>query len=130
MKIPLLVQVIIAVCLGLLTGHVLPVPIVRIFMTFNGVFSEYLSFTIPLIILSLVAAGIAGLGAKSGWLLLSTVAIAYGSTLFSGFMTYFSCAFSFPKLLAGVTAVAQESADAADVLTPFLTSILNPSWAL
>ncbi|MBQ3350889.1 MAG: dicarboxylate/amino acid:cation symporter [Thermoguttaceae bacterium] len=126
MKIPLLIQVICAVCLGLLLGHVLPVPVVRVFMTFNGVFSEYLSFTIPLIILSLVAAGIAGLGAKSGWLLLTTVAIAYGSTLFSGFMTYFSCAYSFPNLLAGVTVAAQGKADAIDNLAPFFDVNIEP----
>ena len=76
MKLPLLVQVIIAVFFGLLMGHILPTPVVRSFMTFNCVFSDYLGFTIPLIILSLVAAGIAGLGARSGWLLLTTVAIA------------------------------------------------------
>ena len=95
-------------------------------MTFNGVFSEYLTFTIPLIILSLVAAGIAGLGAKSGWLLLSTVAIAYGSTLFSGFMTYFSCAFSFPKLLAGITVGDQGSVEVFDALTPYFDVAIEP----
>ncbi|MBR0238060.1 MAG: dicarboxylate/amino acid:cation symporter [Thermoguttaceae bacterium] len=126
MKIPLLVQVIIAVFFGLLMGRYLPTPIVRIFVTFNGVFSEYLSFTIPLIILSLVAAGIAGLGAKSGRLLLITVAIAYGSTLFSGFLTYFSCAFSFPKLLAGVTVGAQIQTEVLDKLAPFFDVDIEP----
>ena len=126
MKIPLLVQVIIAVCLGLLLGRYLPTPIVRSFVTFNGVFSEYLSFTIPLIILSLVAAGIAGLGAKSGRLLLITVAIAYGSTLFSGFMTYFSCEFSFPKLLAGVTVSAPGEEELINKLTPFFDVHIEP----
>ena len=126
MKIPLLVQVIIAVFFGILMGNYLPIPVVRVFMTFNGVFSEYLGFTIPLIILSLVAAGIAGLGARSGWLLLTTVAIAYGSTLFSGFMTYFSCAFSFPKLLAGVTVSAPEQAETVDKLAPFFDVAIEP----
>ena len=126
MKIPLLVQVILAVFFGLLMGNYLPIPVVRVFMTFNCVFSDYLGFTIPLIILSLVAAGIAGLGARSGWLLLTTVAIAYGSTLFSGFMTYFSCAFSFPKLLAGVTVVAPEQAETIDKLAPFFDVDIEP----
>ncbi len=126
MKIPLLVQVIIAVFFGILMGNYLPIPVVRVFMTFNCVFSEYLGFTIPLIILSLVAAGIAGLGARSGWLLLTTVAIAYGSTLFSGFMTYFSCAFSFPKLLAGVTVNAPEQAETIDKLAPFFDIDIEP----
>lgn len=55
MKIPLLVQVILAVFFGLLMGNYLPIHVVRVFMTFNCVFSDYLGFTIPLIILSLVA---------------------------------------------------------------------------
>lgn len=126
MKIPLLVQVILAVFFGLLMGNYLPIPVVRVFMTFNGVFSEYLGFTIPLIILSLVAAGIAGLGARSGWLLLTTVAIAYGSTLFSGFLTYFSCEYSFPKLLAGVTVNAPEQAETVDKLAPFFDVAIEP----
>ncbi|MBR6437441.1 MAG: cation:dicarboxylase symporter family transporter, partial [Thermoguttaceae bacterium] len=126
MKIPLLVQVILAVFFGLLMGNYLPIPVVRVFMTFNGVFSEYLSFTIPLIILSLVAAGIAGLGAKSGRLLLITVAIAYGSTLFSGFLTYFSCEFSFPKLLAGVTVSAPGEEELINKLTPFFDVHIEP----
>lgn len=126
MKIPLLVQVILAVFFGILMGNYLPIPVVRVFMTFNCVFSDYLGFTIPLIILSLVAAGIAGLGARSGWLLLTTVAIAYGSTLFSGFLTYFSCAFSFPKLLAGVTVSVQEQAETIDKLAPFFDVDIEP----
>lgn len=126
MKIPLLVQVILAVFFGLLMGNYLPIPVVRVFMTFNCVFSDYLGFTIPLIILSLVAAGIAGLGARSGWLLLTTVAIAYGSTLFSGFLTYFSCEYSFPKLLAGVTVNAPEQAETIDKLAPFFDIDIEP----
>ena len=126
MKIPLLVQVILAVFFGLLMGNYLPIPVVRVFMTFNCVFSAYLGFTIPLIILSLVAAGIARLGTRSGRLLLTTVAIAYGSTLFSGFMTYFSCAFSFPKLLAGVTVSAPEQAETIDKLAPFFDIDIEP----
>ena len=126
MKIPLLVQVILAVFFGLLMGNYLPIPVVRVFMTFNCVFSDYLGFTIPLIILSLVAAGIAGLGARSGWLLLTTVAIAYGSTLFSGFLTYFSCEYSFPKLLAGVTVNAPEQAETIDMLAPFFDVDIEP----
>ena len=99
MRIPLLLQVVIAVALGLILGTVVPLPVVRAFLTFNGIFAEYLEFCIPLIILALVSGGISGLGTHSGKLVLITVAIAYGSTLFSGFFTYFSCQAVFPSLL-------------------------------
>ena len=99
-KLSLLVKIIIAICLGLVLGQFLPSPLVRVFVTFNSLFSAFLNFCIPLIILGLVAPGIADLGKKAGRLLFITTIIAYGSTLFSGFFTYFSCNETFPSLLS------------------------------
>ncbi|MDR3061924.1 MAG: dicarboxylate/amino acid:cation symporter [Dysgonamonadaceae bacterium] len=90
-KLGLLPKVIIAIVSGITLGYFLPEGVVRIFITFNGIFSNFLSFCIPLIILGLVAPGISDLGKKAGKLLLITVVLAYGSSLFSGFYTYFSC---------------------------------------
>jgi Na+/H+-dicarboxylate symporter len=97
----LLFKVFIAIITGVLCGYFFPEWATRIFATFNGLFSQFLGFCIPLIILGLVAPGIADLGKKAGKLLLVTVALAYTSTLFSGFFTYFSCEAFFPKILAG-----------------------------
>lgn len=97
-KLPLLAKVGIAIVLGLALGYVFPEWLSRIFVTFNGLFAQFLGFCIPLIILGLVAPGIADLGKTAGKLLLITIAIAYGSTLFSGFMTYFSCESLFPMI--------------------------------
>ena len=99
-KISLLTKVIIAIALGILLGQFLPVPIARIFVTFNALFGSFLSFAIPLIILGLVAPAIGELGKGAGRLLLITTLIAYGSTLFSGFFTYFSGALVFPNILS------------------------------
>ena len=95
----LLTQVIIALVCGVLLGSVLPQGIVRIFVTFNSLFGNLLSFSIPLIILGLVTPAIGNLGKGAKRLLLITTLIAYGSTLFSGFFTYFSCLAIFPDLL-------------------------------
>jgi Na+/H+-dicarboxylate symporter len=100
-KLSLLPKIVIAICLGLIFGQFFPIPVVRVFVTFNGLFSGFLGFCIPLIILGLVAPGIADLGKNAGRLLFITVAIAYGSTIFSGFFTYFSCSAVFPSLLKG-----------------------------
>lgn len=100
-KLPLLAKVGIAIVLGLALGYVFPEWLSRIFVTFNGLFAQFLGFCIPLIILGLVAPGIADLGKTAGKLLLITIAIAYGSTLFSGFMTYFSCESLFPMIDVG-----------------------------
>lgn len=101
LKLPLLARVAIAIVLGLVFGYIFPEWLSRVFVTFNSIFSQFLGFCIPLIILGLVAPGIADLGRNAGKLLLVTVAIAYGSTLFSGFMTYFSCEAIFPLMDVG-----------------------------
>ena len=41
-KIGLLARIIIAIILGIAIGTFFPAPLVRIFVTFNGIFSEFL----------------------------------------------------------------------------------------
>lgn len=95
----LLFRVFLAIILGIVFGLYLPESVNRIFTTFNTVFGQFLNFAIPLIILGLIMPAISDLGKGAGKLLLLTAAIAYGSTLFSGFMTYFSASSIFPTLL-------------------------------
>ena len=99
MKLGLLPRIIIAIALGIVCGLFLPGWIVRIFFTVNSLFGNFLNFIIPLLILGLVAPGIADLGKGAGRLLLITALLAYGFTLFSGFFTYFTCDLSYPWLL-------------------------------
>lgn len=101
LKNNLLLQIVLAITLGTIFGTILPQPIGRIFATFNDIFSSFLGFAIPLIILGLIVPAISNLGKEAGKLLLITAAIAYGSTLFSGFMTYGVSMQLFPKLLSG-----------------------------
>ena len=89
-RIGLLARIIIAIILGIVFGLFLPAAIVRVFITFNSIFGEFLSFCIPLIILGLVAIAIADIGKNAGRMLLITAVIAYGATLFSGFLAYFT----------------------------------------
>lgn len=101
LKNSLLLQIILAIVLGTILGTLLPQSIGRIFATFNDIFSSFLGFAIPLIILGLIVPAISNLGKEAGKLLIITAAIAYGSTLFSGFMTYGVSIQLFPKLLSG-----------------------------
>ncbi|WP_448759651.1 dicarboxylate/amino acid:cation symporter [Actinomyces oricola] len=108
----ILVWVLAAIILALLLGsikvggaHLVPVPAGRVFATFSGLFSQFLSFSIPLIIIGLVTPAIADLGRGAGKWLGITTAIAYGSTLFAGLVTYLVCATVLPSLLSG-TALA------------------------
>ena len=99
MKLGLLPRIIIAIALGIVCGLFFPGWIVRIFLTVNSLLGNFLNFIIPLLILGLVAPGIADLGKGAGRLLLITALLAYGFTLFSGFFTYFTCDLSYPWLL-------------------------------
>ena len=125
-KLGLLPKVAIAIVLGILCGLFFPNWTVRIFTTFNGLFSNFLGFIIPLLILGLVAPGIAELGKSAGRLLLITVALAYGFTLFTGFFTYFSCDFIYPALLKNAPSMTiAESIDGGAAL-PFFGVEMPP----
>lgn len=95
----LLPKVLIAIALGILLGNWMPHWGIRIFVTFNDIFSQLLGFLVPLIILGLVAPAIADMGKRAGKMLLITVAIAYTATLISGFMAYGTSIGLFPLVI-------------------------------
>ena len=75
LRIGLLPRVIIAIILGVALGNVLTEGWVRVFVTFNGLFSQFLGFMIPLIIIGLVTPAIGDIGRGAGKLLLITVVL-------------------------------------------------------
>ena len=99
-KVGLLPRIIIAIILGVACGAFFPEWAVRCFVTFNSAFSHFLSFLIPLIIVGLVTPAIADIGKGAGKLLLITAVIAYGDTVFSGFLSYFVSTGLFPPLIS------------------------------
>ena len=99
-KIPLLVRVIIAIALGIGLGLLLPLPVVRVFVTFNSIFSQFIQFLIPLIIIGLITPAISDIGKSAGKLLLITTLVAYGDTVFSGYLSYFTSSNVFPFLIS------------------------------
>ena len=72
-----------------------------ILITFQVLFSNFLKFAIPLILIGLIMPSISDLGKNAGRLLLITIGIAYAFTLFSGFSTYLVGESLFPSLLQG-----------------------------
>lgn len=117
----LLFKVFVAIVLGIVFGLYLPGFINRIFATFNAFFGQFLNFAIPLIILGLIMPAISDLGKGAGRLLLITAAIAYGSTLFSGFMSYFTSSTIFPSLLASHVNEAAEITEGGKDLIPYFS---------
>ena len=99
-KIGLLSKILIAIVLGVGLGIIVPEWTVRLFLTFNGIFSQFLGFAIPLIIVGLVAPAISDIGRGAGKMLLVTVLIAYGSTIFAGLCSYLTGAAVFPSMIS------------------------------
>lgn len=122
--IGLLPRILIAIALGILFGNFLPTMSVRLFVTFNDIFSQFLNFSIPLIIVGLVTIAIADIGRGAGKMLFITALIAYGATLFSGFLSYFTGASVFPSLIEAGAPL--EKLSEAQGIPPFFSLSIPP----
>lgn len=111
-KIGLLGKILIAIALGIALGFIAPAWAVRIFVTFNSIFSQLLGFAVPLIILGLVTTAIADIGKGAGRMLLITVLIAYASTVIAGTISYFTGASLFPSMIDRSAALENTAAAA------------------
>lgn len=125
-KLGLLPKVIVAITAGIITSLFFPIWVVKIFVTITAVFSNFLSFVIPLIILGLVAPGIADLGKGAGKLLAITALIAYGSTIFAGFFSYFTTSWSLPYLLTSQELADGSNLNFTETITSFFTIDMPP----
>lgn len=123
-SIPLLGWILIAIVLGILTGPVMPAWLGGAFLTYNSIFSGFLGFIVPLIILGLVAPAIAELGKGAGKWLGITALIAYGSTIFAGLLAYFVSRWLFTGSLSGggLEALGEDSSSG---FAPFLTIVAS-----
>ncbi len=100
-KLGLVPKLIIAIILGILVGQMrfLPEGLLRLPVTFSSIFSTFLSFIIPLMILGFVVVGISDLTEGAGKLLGMTTVLAYGSTLAAGVLSYLMASAFFPSFI-------------------------------
>ena len=124
-KLGLLPKLIIAIIIGILFGQFLPVWFCRIVVTASTIFSTFLSFIIPLMILAYVTMGIANLKNGAGKLLLITVALAYGSTLIAGSASYLVSINLFPSFMSA-DALEQIAATAGNSLETYFSLEIPP----
>ena len=126
----LLIKIITAIIIGIVLGLILSlfsggVVIAKILMIFNSIFSNFLSFIIPLLIIGLVAPGIGHLGRDAGKLLLITIVLAYAFTLFSGFSTYGIASLLYPFMLDGAALISPD-ADVSKGIQAYFTIDMPP----
>lgn len=99
----LLPRILVAIVLAIVLGLVMPESIARVFTTFNGIFSGFLGFLIPLIIVGLVTPAIAELGRGAGKMLAATTGIAYLSTVLCGLFALGISLVLLPRMLDGAS---------------------------
>ena len=116
-KFGLLPRIVTAIVMGILIGNILPEAWVRIFVTFNYVFNQFLEFLIPLIIIGLVTSAIADIGKAAGRLLLLTVGLAYADTIIAGLLAFTTGSMLFPQLID--TEASTMAIEKAEELKPY-----------
>lgn len=124
-KLGLVPKLIIAIILGILIGQFLPEGFCRVIVTASGLFSTFLKFIIPLIIVAYVTMGIADLSQGAGRLLIITVCLAYGSTLIAGSCSYLVAESLFPSFMSP-EAMEQIAATADNSLSSYFSIQLQP----
>ena len=121
----LLICVIFAIFLGIIGGWYLPHWLIRVFLTFNGLFNQFLGFMVPLLIIGLVALGIAQSGKGVGRLVFYTVVLSYASMVFAGVFTYGASLLSYPYLL-NADSSAMAALTAPQELSLYFTLQMHP----
>lgn len=87
-NIGLIPKLIMAIIIGIVIGTYMPRELVQILVTASSLFSTFLKFVIPFIILGFVTAGIADLSSGAGKLLGATTIISYVSTVIAGLLAF------------------------------------------
>ena len=100
MKMGLFPKLIISIIAGILIGMYFPLWFCRTVVTASGIFSTFLKFIIPMMIVAYVTMGIADLSQGAGKLLIITVILSYSSTLIAGSSSFVISDTLFPSFMS------------------------------
>lgn len=126
----LLVWIVLAIIAGWVCSLFFPVWLARVFVTFNGLFSNFLGFFVPVLIFALIAPAIASLGQGAGKWLGITAGVAYGSTILSGLLAWGTAALLYPTLLAGKNLITNVDNPEEGGLSPYFTVEMPAPFAV
>ncbi|MCD0492152.1 dicarboxylate/amino acid:cation symporter [Chromobacterium violaceum] len=118
----LILKLLAGMAVGLLLGLYAPGPLLTLLLTFKGLFSQFIGFMIPLIIVFYIMSGIAALETGSGRMLGWTVGLAYASTILSGVLAFTAASALLPQWLGAAAAAPV----AANKLAPLFKLEIKP----
>lgn len=118
--------IIFAIALGVIGGWYLPRWAVRVFLTFDTIFNQFLEFMVPLLIIGLIAPSIAELGKGAGRLLVYTIGLSYLFTIFAGIFTYGAATLAYPYVLTSSSPAALASLAAHHGIVGYFTLPIAP----
>ena len=123
-QLPIIVQVFLAMFLGMSQGWFMPAWFIRIFVTFNDFFGQFIG--VPLIILALVTASIANSQHGAGRMLRVTMAVVLLSTFLAGVASMGVSEWIIPMFVATGEEVVL-APRGGEELAPFFTLQLPPA---
>lgn len=139
-KLPLLPRLLIGIAVGILLGSIGNifgiseasgfVMFVRAVSTFTSLYSTFLNFTIPLLILSFVSVGLAELGQKAGKLFGITLLLAYLSTIIAGFVSFALGKAILPGIISEITGKVAEGTSFDPIFTIEVDPVMSIMTAL
>src|SRR5699024_5438699 len=102
----------------------IPASFIQVLVTLADLFSSFLSFVIPLMIVALITKGIADLTEGAGKLLGITFLTAYGSTFVAGMIAYVTVTTIFPRFIT--LDLIDNVTSSGEGLTPYFSIPLEP----
>ena len=132
----ILPKLLLGILIGILVGslgnlfNVSDAPVFRLVIeiaaTFTSLFSTFLQFLIPLLIVSFVAVGLADLGQKANKLFLVTLLLAYCSTVLAGLLAYFFGYAVLPQWISPISSMNTSGTE----FSPLFTISVDPVFGV
>lgn len=136
----ILPKLLLGILIGILVGslgnlfNVSDAPVFRLVIeiaaTFTSLFSTFLQFLIPLLIVSFVAVGLADLGQKANKLFLVTLLLAYCSTVLAGLLAYFFGYAVLPQWISPISSMNTSGTEFSSLFTISVDPVFGVMTAL
>lgn len=98
-RVNLLPHVVVTVLLKVTIKRFFPTSLIHVFMAFGNVFDRFLGFSVPLVVLKLIAVTVTSVKGKTNGVLVMATLVTCKTALFSNFLSCFANTALFPSLV-------------------------------